>query len=74
MTSERSVTSSSPSPSGGGRWGTTAATIPADFIPYVGAQDDDTLRCSDCKGYTPYASVIGIVGRYCSCPFDLEHQ
>ena len=47
--------------------------IPDDFIPYVGAQDDGTLRCRDCGGYTAYASCIGIVGRFCSCPFDVKH-
>ena len=49
------------------------AEIPPDFLPYVGAQADDTLRCEDCGGYTVYASALGIVGRFCSCPYDLEH-
>lgn len=71
MTSERSVPSSSHSPSGGGRWGTTAATIPLDFLPYVATQDH--LRCDDCGGYIVHAATIGIVGRFCSCPFDREH-
>ena len=71
MTSERSVPSSSPSPSGGGRSGTTTATIPVDFLPYVATQDH--LRCDDCGGYTVHAATIGIVGRFCSCAYDEEH-
>ena len=47
--------------------------IPDDFLPYVGTQEDDTLRCRDCRGYTAYAAIIGIVGRFCSCPFDVKH-
>ena len=48
--------------------------IPADFIPYVSVQDDDSLRCSECAGYTVHASIIGIVGRFCSCAYDEAHS
>ena len=72
MTSERSVPSSSPSPSGGGRSGIIDITIPVDFVPYVATQDH--LRCADCGGYTVHASIIGIVGRFCSCVYDEAHS
>ena len=71
MTSERSVPSSSPSPSGGGRSVTSGAIIPMDFVPYVATQDH--LRCDDCGGYTVHASIIGIVGRFCGCAYDETH-
>ena len=47
--------------------------IPDDFLPYVANQADNTMRCSDCLGYTVHAATIGIVGRFCRCPFDKEH-
>ena len=72
MTSEGSAPSFSRSPGGGGRSAITTCTIPSDFVPYV-AQLEDHLRCDDCGGFITYASLIGIPGRFCSCPFDREH-
>ena len=78
MTNTDSAASSSGSPEAGaasrpgGRSVTSGAIIPADFIPDVAASQDH-LRCADCKGYTVHASIIGIVGRFCSCAFDREH-
>lgn len=72
---ERTTTPPSPH---GGRSGTTAHIIPDPLFAHeahllMENHANDTMRCSDCKGYTVHAAVIGIKGVFCSCPFDASH-